>query len=135
MGYYMEQFDQDFRILAANKPAAFALLKQWEQKEIARNPSLGEYQPLGNASTLEDALAELDWEAETDEDGNITGMCFTGEKLHDEDVWLSAFAPAVKKGSKLMMSGEDGFHWCWYFNGISCAEYPGEIVFPDMPED
>ena len=40
MGYYMEQFDQDFKILAANKPAAFALLKQWEQKEIARNPSL-----------------------------------------------------------------------------------------------
>lgn len=137
MGYYMEQFDQDFRIPAPNKQQAFDLLKQWEQKEIDKHPYLNdEYnRPLGKAMTLEDALAELGWEAETDEDGSIAQLCFTGEKLHDEDEWLDIMGPAVERGSKLMMRGEDGFHWCWYFDGESCVDYPGEIVFPDMPEE
>ena len=133
MGYCMELFDQDFTILAANKQAAFDLLKQWERRKLEKYPSLNECQPLGNSNTFEDALAELDWEAEIDEEGNIAGLCFMGEKLRDEDVWLDALAPAVEKGSKLLMRGEDGYLWCWYFNGESCTAYDGKVVFPDIP--
>lgn len=137
MGYYMTQMDQDFTIFAANKQAAFDLLKQWEQKVIAKYlyPNDEYNRPLRNAKTLEDALAELDWETENDESGNITELCFTGDKLHDEDEWLDAIAPMVEKRSKLIMCGENGHYWCWYFDGESCVDYPGEIVFPDMPEE
>ena len=37
MSYYMEQFDQAFRIAAENKAAAFEALKGWAQKELERN--------------------------------------------------------------------------------------------------
>lgn len=137
MGYYMSQVDQDFKILAENKQAAFELLKQWEQKEIARHPELDtDYnRPLRNAAILEDALSELYWSTHCDEKGNITGLYFTGEKLLDEAKWMDAMAPAVKEGSKLMMCGEEGSHWCWYFDGENCIDYPGEVIYPDMPED
>ncbi len=132
MGYYMSQVDQDFTILAENKQAAFELLKQWAQKVSISHPH---YQPFGNAKTLEDALNELRWAPDTDENGNITELYFEGEKLRDEAEWMDAIAPMVKEGSKLMMCGEEGSHWCWYFDGESCVDYPGEVIYPDMPED
>lgn len=137
MGYYMEQFDQAFRISAENKAAAFEALKGWALKEMERNAvyaHLG-HSPIGDATELEDALSELDWETSTDDCGNIVEMCFSGEKLHDEDEWLDVIAPHVDKGSQLMMRGEDGCSWCWYFDGESCTTYSGEVIFPDMPDE
>ena len=137
MGYYMEQFDQTFRISAENKAAAFEALKSWALKKMERNAAYAHLgcSPIGNAMELEDALSELDWETGTDDCGNIIEMCFSGEKLHDEDEWLDAIAPHVDKGSQLMMRGEDGRSWCWYFDGESCTTYLGEVVFSDMPDD
>ena len=137
MGYYMDQFDQAFRISAENKAAAFEALKGWAQKEMEQNAAYAHlgHSPIGDATELEDALLELDWETGTDDCGNIIEMCFSGEKLHDEDEWLDAIAPHVDKGSQLMMRGEDGCCWCWYFDGESCTTYSGEVVFPDMPDE
>ena len=133
MGYYMEQFDQAFRISAENKAAAFEALKSWALKEMERNAAYAHlgHSPIGDATELEDALSELDWETSTDDCGNIVGMCFSGEKIHDEDEWLDAIAPHVDKGSQLMMRGEDGCSWCWYFDGESCTTYSGEVIIPD----
>ena len=137
MGYYMDQFDQAFRISAENKAAAFEALKGWAQKEMERNAAYAHlgHSPIGDAMELEDALLELDWETSTDDCSNIVEMCFNGEKIHDEDEWLDAIAPHVDKGSQLMMRGEDGCSWCWYFDGESCTTYLGEVVFPDMPDE
>ena len=137
MGYYMSQMDCYFRIAAADKAAAFDALKQWEATELEKHPDHTNscYTPLGKAETLEDALGELDWEVESNEQGDIVGLYFTGEKLHDEDEWLDAIAPHVAKGSYLTMSGDDNIIWCWYFDGSHCMEYYGEVVFPDMPTD
>ena len=137
MGYYMDQFDQAFRISAENKAAAFEALKGWAQKEMEQNAAYAHlgHSPIGDATELEDALLELDWETGTDDCGNIIEMCFSGEKLHDEDEWLDAIAPHVDKGSQLMMRGDDGCSWCWYFDGESCTTYLGEVVFPDMPDE
>lgn len=137
MGYYMDQFDQAFRISAENKAAAFEALKDWAQKEMEQNAAYAHlgHSPIGDATELEDALLELDWETGTDDCGNIIEMCFSGEKLHDEDEWLDAIAPHVDKGSQLMMRGDDGCSWCWYFDGESCTTYLGEVVFPDMPDE
>ena len=137
MGYYMDQFDQAFRISAENKAAAFEALKSWALKEMERNAAYAHLgcSLIGNAMELEDALSELDWETGTDDCGNIIEMRFGGEKLHDEDKWMGAIAPHVDKGSQLMMRGEDGCSWCWYFDGESCTTHSGEVVFPDMPDE
>lgn len=137
MSYYMEQFDQAFRIAAENKAAAFEALKGWAQEELERNAIYAHLNrsPIGNALELEDALSKLDWETSTDDCGNIIEMRFSGEKLRDEDDWLDVIAPHVDKGSQLMMRGEDGCSWCWYFDGESCTTYSGEVIFPDMPDE
>lgn len=133
MGYYMAQIDHHFKIAAADIPAALDALKQWEAAEMKKRP-YSSYQ-LEDAETLEDALGELDWESKSNEQGDIVGLYFTGEKLFNEDDWLNAIAPHVAKGSYLMMSGDDGQSWCWYFDGTRCVTYAGELVFPDMPSD
>lgn len=137
MSYYMNQFDQAFRISAENKASAFEALKGWALKEMERNAAYAHlgHSPIGDATELEDALSELDWETSTDDCGNIVEMCFSGEKLHDEDEWLDVIAPHVDKGSQLMMRGEDGCSWCWCFDGESCTTYSGEVIFPDMPDE
>ena len=137
MSYYMDQFDQAFRISAENKAAAFEVLKNWALREMERNAAYAHlgHSPIGDATELEEALSELDWETSTDDCGNIVEMRFSGEKLHDEDEWLDAIAPYVDKGSQLMMRGEDGCSWCWYFDGESCTTYSGEVVFPAMPDE
>ena len=134
MGYYMDQIGQDFTILAENKVKAFEALKQWEQEKISSYSYPLNILPLGDASTLEEAMAELNWEAETDDHGNIVGLWFRGEKLYEEDAWLDKISATVQPRSKIKMQGEDGYIWCWYFDGKGCATYDGEIVFPGMPE-
>lgn len=134
MGYYMEQIGQDFTILAENKSKAFEALKRWEQEMIRSYPQISDMPPLGKSTTLEEALEELDWEAETNDRGDIVDLWFRGEKLHDEDIWLDRIGTIVQPGSKIKMQGEDGCAWCWYFDGGRCVTYDGEIVFPGMPE-
>lgn len=134
MGYYMEQIGQDFAILAENKSKAFEALKRWEQEMISSYSYPLNILPLGDASTLEEALNELNWEAETDDHGNIVGLWFRGGKLYEEDVWLDKISAMVQKGSKIKMQGEDGHIWCWYFDGEGCVTYNGEIVFPGIPK-
>ena len=138
MGYYMEQTGQQkFIIRAADKDLAFDALKKWEKGEVERVGGYGiaVSPPLDNAETLESALSALDWVAENNQQGDIEGLYFNGEKLRDEDDWLTYIAPYVEKGSCLTMLGEDGYHWCWYFDGKTCKEYIGEVVFPQMPND
>lgn len=140
MSYFMYQIGGDFTIPSSKKQMAFDLLKKWELNEFDSKvdryhiSSRYENHPVNNAESLEDAFSEYDWEAETDDAGNITGICFVGEKLIDEDAWLSAIAPAVRKGSKLMMVGENGYNWCWYFDGTTCTEYFGEVIYPNVPK-
>ena len=135
MGYYMEQFDQRFTVLAANNHSAFDALKAWEADQLKHRPYLTNFPPLGGAETLEDALEELCWQPEQNEQNDIISLSFTGEKISDEYIWMRLIAPYVEKGSYLMMRGEDGCHWCWYFDGSTCVDYPGEVIFPNMPTD
>lgn len=135
MGYYMEQRDHHFQIAADDQAAALDALRQWETHELEQYPQYRDLMqtPLGNAETLMDALGALDWEAQLNEQGDIVGLIFYGEKLHEEDAWLEALAPYVVKGSYLTMLGEDGQIWRWYFDGTHCITCPGKTVFPDLP--
>lgn len=134
---YMYQIDQHFEIVAANKQAAFQALKDWEKSEVTTCPSyaqLGVF-PLGDAETLEEALYELDWLVENDPNGSITEMNFQGEKEHEEDAWLKELAPYVTGGSYLTMQDGGGSVWRWYFDGKTCEQYAGELIFPGCPTE
>ena len=132
----MCQFDRHFRIDAGNKMAAFEALKGWEARKIGTNHADADPEslPLGGAETLEEALRVLCWEPGTDEEGNVVDLGFTGEMLCDEKTWLGVLAPYVAGGSYLTMIDEDYYAWCWYFDGETCKEYAGELIFPGCPE-
>ena len=47
---------------------------------------------------------------------------FYGEKLGDDEIFLSALAPYVEDGSYLEFEGEDGYSWRWSFKNGKLVE-------------
>ncbi len=132
MSYYMSLHSQKFFISQENVRKAYILLREWARsQELQRNVR----NPLGNAKSFESAVHALGWEAECDDDGNICALHFDGGNQGNEEYWFDAIAPFVRKGSKLLMHGEEGAQWYWYFDGRHCVEYTGRITFPGLPED
>lgn len=136
MGYCMEQVEDKFLIKAANKEAAFSALKDWafaqmQKDDLSRRLGMS---PIGKTTLLEDALYELAWEPDMDNDGNIIDIFFIGSNLRQEDEWMDVIAPYVEAGSQINMRGEDGIFWCWRFNGQNCIDCSGELTFPDMSD-
>lgn len=68
------------------------------------------------SKTLEAALREIMYVAIINDNGDITGLMFTGENDGDEDIFFTALAPWVENGSFLSFQGEDGGKWTWKFN-------------------
>ena len=134
MSYYMDSISAKFLIKAENKEAAFSALKNWAFEQMRKNDLSRrlDMSPIGEATLLEDALCELDWEPSMDNDGNIVEIFCSGAKLRQEEEWMDVIAPYVEPGSQINMCGEDGSLWCWRFNGQNCIEYSGELTFPDM---
>lgn len=133
MSYYMDHRGGEFYIDHANAQLALEALKKWGER-IWPKDAWGE-DPVARASNLADALVELFWEADMDKDSNITDITFNGEKIGEEAQWMNEIAPYVKKGSMIEMQGEDGSLWCWYFNGESCCEYQGCVIYPGIPNE
>lgn len=70
--------------------------------------------------------------AELDDDGNIIGVDFIGDKLsYDEEKMFQSIAPYVEDGSYIEMSGEDGARWKWAFNGGKFKEIQAKIIWLD----
>lgn len=68
------------------------------------------------SKTLEAALREIRYATIIDDNGDITGLIFTGEKYGNENIFFTALAPWVENGSFLSFQGEDGGKWTWKFN-------------------
>jgi len=80
---------------------------------------------LARAKNIEDALRAWRWSVFFDENGDITGIQFEGEKLGDDKVLFDAIAPFVGNGSFIEMSGEDSAMWRWVFkNGEMVEKWP-----------
>jgi len=128
MGYYISITESKFSIRADQKEGALKALRAlasqpsyaWVEKDWAQRPTL--------AKTLEDWR----WELLEDESGNVTGICFTGQKQGDDAEMFNAIAPFVDPGSFIEVIGEDGYRWRWAFNkgeeGI-CLEEQWADVF------
>lgn len=128
MGYCCSQRESEFFIPASRKRDALEALREYDRR-LHRKGFSGRQT---KADTLEDLMYEWGWEAENGSLGNIVYVRFDGDRLSDEDKWFDVLAPFVKRGSYIDMEGEDGYIWRWYFDGLTCTEHRGEVVFPTL---
>jgi hypothetical protein len=77
---------------------------------------------LIESRNLIEALDHFRWSPSLDDDGNIDGLEFCGEKLGNDWELFTAIAPFVKKGSFIEMIGEDNAMWRWVFDGKGVRE-------------
>lgn len=119
MGYYMEQVAADFFIAEEDKKEALMAIKGMELPRYIREGK------IKKERCLEGALDEWDWGTSHDEEENIIGILFQGEKLGDDLKLFEAIAPFVRSGSFIEMRGEDGSMWRWKFKDGEVKEvYP-----------
>jgi hypothetical protein len=119
MGYCMSQDDAKFTIAKSKQSAALknlkALVKSGKLDWVTAEDIL-------EAKTLADAMEELRWPVEQDEDGNIISIEFGGEKAGDEMKFFGAIAEHVDDGCFIEMHGEDGSRWRWVFSNGKVTE-------------
>ena len=82
-----------------------------------------------DCQTLEDALHAWRWVAEFNENGDIWHLYFRGDKSgHDLD-FFKVLAPFVRDESYIIMRGEDGEMWRWFFKDKTCIEQNAIITW------
>lgn len=130
----MGQINSNFQIKSEDKNKALEAIKALAsgvpgfEKKFAwvNNKS------VALSETFEEAMCEWGWETITDNEGNIIGISFKGEKLGDDFELFEAIAPFVKEGSFIQMSGEEDEIWRWSFNGEKCFEIYPTIIWEDV---
>ncbi len=144
MGYCMSQRDCNFFIAKENKEKALQAIKDlanivqekgggggWVGEKKVKWFAWVTTENFVNAKTLEEAMNEWRWEINSDDNGDIVGISFVGEKLGDDMILFNAIAPYIKEGSFIDMSGEDGYMWRWKFDGEKVKEIEGTVTFED----
>lgn len=130
MGYYMTQQDSKFIIESRNHKKALAAIKALIGKETwGDHFAWVDTSGFKKAKTLSAALAAWRWDAKMDEDYNIIGIDFGGEKLGDDEVLFRAIAPFVEPGSFIEMRGEDGCLWRWLFEKTGFRQQDSRVVW------
>lgn len=132
MGYCMTQRDNDFRISSENARAAKKMFKEayknaperrsWSDPTPQVPLSWISKQEVLSSNTFSELMRKLRWEVEMDDEENVVGIEFYGEKLGDDEQLFGMLAPFVEPGCFIEMQGEDGTLWRWVFDGKSCEE-------------
>ena len=84
-----------------------------------------------NVGRVMAATRNYAYEFEFDDDGNITEIDFTGDKLDDDLKMFQKIAPYVRDGSVIEMEGEDGAQWKWVFQDGKCKQKKAKLVWED----
>ena len=134
MGYCMHQGESKFRIAAQNRGHVREAIRMMAQ--YAKDARSGHYawvttQDLVTARTDVEAFEAWRWEIRIDAHDNVIGIDFQGEKLGDDLAMFNVIAPFVERGSFIVMHGEDGETWRWYFDGVTCKEQTAQVSFGD----
>lgn len=126
MGYYIEMTDSKFKIKKENFRKALESLKSvFVSENMHCCDSIGgrlyphfswvDTDSVLKSRSLGNALAEIRYEPEYDDNDNICNVEFTGQKYGDEKYFFNALAPYVESGSYIAFEGEDGKVWEWQF--------------------
>ena len=132
MGYCMHQGDSKFRVAAQNRIHVRDAIRTLAQ--YAGEARHGHYAWVNTADLVQartdiEALEAWRWDVRLDAQDNIIGIEFQGEKLGDDIVMFNVIAPFVERGSYIVMHGEDGETWRWYFDGVTCKEQSAQVSF------
>jgi len=85
--------------------------------------------------TFEEAMSDFGYDPEYDEDGNIDGFEFIGEKLRNDREFWDTVVPYVEEGCYLEVEGDDLEIWRWKFrNGKVIVQYPTFLWDDDEEE-
>lgn len=124
MGYCISQNEAKFSMKADNKVPAFKALKA-----AASDKSFCWINPatVKGCRTLEELMDECRWDLDENDDGDVIGIAFSGEKAGDDLKLFNALAPYVEAGSFIEMQGEDGALWRWVFDGKTCVEKTAKV--------
>ena len=137
MGYYMNMTECDFRIKEENFNECLEAIKKLNPGTDSATGFSGgsshfawvNTEEFMEAETLEDAMTAWRWQPQYEKydnerkgEGDITGICFEGQKLGDDKILLDAIAPFVEEDSYIQMSGECGEMWRWSFDGKFCSQ-------------
>lgn len=143
MGYCIDMQEAVFFIAKKDKAAALKAVKALANDESQMSGGSYEYgtgraikhyawvstDDFLAARTLEGAMTEWRYCPENDDNDNIVGLYFEGEKLGDETALWKALAPFVKSGSYIQMHGEDGSMWRWCFDDGKFEEKSARVVW------
>ena len=116
MGYKIHLIDSDFRIDSEHERDALEDVRKlttwndWAWMNRA-NPASWDY--------LKEAMEAWNFPIELDDDRNVVGIRFDGEKEGDEEELFRTLAPYVDDGSYLQFRGEDAEIWRYVFEGDS----------------
>lgn len=142
MGYRIAMVDCDFFIRKEDKVAALGAIKALDPfngRGGAFDVDTGKVESwfswvctdeYKNATTLQEAAEAWRWELQGAVGGDVTAICFDGEKLGDDEHFLMAIAPFVRDGSWIEIEGEDE-HWRWCFAGGVLHTVTPTITWPE----
>ena len=133
MSYYMQFLDSEIFIPGEDIGSVHKALIDLAKKNSGRIPYV-DTEVISRSKTLEDAFEEWSWKAEFYYDGELTNLYFVdAQKVGAEDMLFETIAPWVKDGSYILVRGEEGEVWRWFFNEGVCKVQHGTIVFEDSP--
>ena len=135
MGYCMHQGDSKFRIAAHNHQQVLGALRALAEDAQRRHRRYAwvDTATLLKANSIKEFMREWRWDIALDAAGDLVHVGFSGEKLGDDQVLFNTLAPWVDAGSFIVMHGEDGATWRWYFDGTQCREQTATVSFGEVP--
>lgn len=127
MGYCIEMTESKFTIKKGNFENA---LKSLKAIFVPENMKCCDYiggkkyphfswvntKTVLDSINIVEALEEIRYAPQLNQNGDICNVEFIGEKYGDEEIFFKALAPYIETGSYLCFKGEDGDRWKWVFN-------------------
>lgn len=129
MGYYIKMTESKFTIKKENFENALKSLKavfvpenmRYYDRRIGSDEKCPHFSWVDTKTVLDsmsivEALENILYVPQLDQNGDICNVEFIGQKYGDEDIFFKALAPYVETGSYLCFIGEDGDTLKWIFN-------------------
>lgn len=136
MGYCIDMRGcSNFKIKAENFQKALKAIQDLHGKETIKDSGGRHFSWIRHdfykINTLVEMMDEWGWPMEIDAEGNCNRVYCSSEKLGDDEILMKAIAPFVEPGGEIEMEGEDGTRWKWVFNGKTCVERTGTVVYDE----
>lgn len=124
MGYLIRQGDTMIKIRRENHELALAAIKG-----LSKGKYSWVHSAFRTASNLVEALDAWCWEADFNDEGDISHLIFFGDELGDDSELFEALAPYIEVGSYITFYGEDDSTWRYVFDGYHCRELRGVTTY------